>query len=277
MKDDTKTPSRHSVSNLLRGLDIMELLLENAEGLGVSDISRALGIPVNAAFRIASALVERGYLLKDDQTKTFTLSARLVTMGYRIGNRNGLVETAMPLMRELRDEIKETVILCIMAGGDCLVLDSVPGLHMFRFTVDPGTQAALHASAPGKALMAFLPDSERKAFVAGIKLPRFNERTITSRKKLHQELTRVRDLGYALDVAEEHDGVHCVAAPVLDARGYPVAALTTTGPSDRLTNDKLKPLGEMMKDYAQQISSRLGLVADTNGSAGPSTASATFH
>ena len=81
MKDGGKTRSRHSVSNLLRGLDIMELLLENAEGLGVSDVSRALGIPVNAAFRITSALVERGYLLKNDQTKTLTLSARLVTMG----------------------------------------------------------------------------------------------------------------------------------------------------------------------------------------------------
>ena len=239
----------------------MELLLDNPEGLGVSDISRALGIPVNAAFRIASALVERGYLLKDEQTKTFTLSARLVTMGYRIGNRNGLVETAMPLMRQLRDEIKETVILCIIAGGDCIVLDSVPGLHMFRFTVDPGTQAALHASAPGKALMAFLPDSERKAFVAGVKLRRFNERTITSRKKLLEELARVRELGYALDMAEEHDGVHCVAAPVLDVRGYPVAALTTTGPSDRLTKGKLKPHGEMIQDYAQQISSRIGFEA----------------
>jgi len=271
MKVTTKAPARHNVSNLLRGLDIMELLLESPEGLGVSDISRALGIPVNAVFRIASALVERGYLLKDDQTKTFTLSARLVTMGYRIGNRNGLVETAMPLMRELRDAIKETVILCIMAGGDCIALDSVPGLHMFRFTVDPGTRATLHASAPGKALVAFLPDSERKAFIAGIKLQRFNERTITNRKKLLQELARVRELGYALDMAEEHDGVHCVAAPVLDVRGYPVAALTTTGPSDRLTRDKLKSHGEMMKDCARQISSRIGFVTDTNGLAGPGT------
>ena len=269
METDTKTPSRHSVSNLMRGLDIMELLLESPEGLGVSDISRALDIPVNAVFRIASALVERGYLLKDDQTKTFTLSARLVTMGYRIGNRNGLVETAMPLMRELRDAIKETVILCIMAGGDCIALDSVPGLHMFRFTVDPGTQAALHASAPGKALMAFLPESERKAFIAGIKLQRFNERTITNRKKLLEELARVRELGYALDMAEEHDGVHCVAAPVLDVRGYPVAALTTTGPSDRLTKDKFEPYGELMQDCAHQISSRVGFVTETNGSVGP--------
>ena len=81
----------------------------------------------------------------------------------------------------------------------------------------------------------------------------------------------MRELGYALDMAEEHDGVHCVAAPVLDVRGYPVAALTTTGPSDRLTKDKLKPYGEMIKDYAQQISSRVGFVTDTNGLAGPGT------
>ncbi len=271
MKAGKGKPTQHNVSNLHRGLDIMELLLQHPEGLGISEVGRALDIPINAVFRVAGALVERGYLLRNEQTKAFTLSAQLITMGYRVGNRNGLVETAMPLMRELRDEIKETVILCILAGGRCVVLDSAPSLHMFRFTVDPGTPAALHASAPGKALMAFLPDTERDAFVSHIQMPQFNQRTITGRRELLKELDRVKEQGYALDLAEEHEGVHCVAAPVLDARNYSMAALTTTGPSDRLVRGKLDRHGELLKDYAERISSRLGFVTDRTVVSSPNT------
>ena len=188
---DVKSQTNHNVSNLTRGLDIMELLLQHSVGLGISDISSALDIPINAVFRIASTLVDRGYLLRDDESKLFTLSPRLAGMGYRAGDRGGLVETAMPLMRELRDEIRETVFLCVMAGTQVMALDGVPGLQLFRFTVDPGTPAPLHASAPGKALVAFLPEAEAHAVISSIDLPRYNKRTITDREALLKEFAEL--------------------------------------------------------------------------------------
>lgn len=248
----------YNVSNLTRGLDMMELLLKHPGGLGVSEISRELSIPVNAVFRIASALAERGYLLKDEGTKVFVLSASLMSMGYRMGDRHGLVETAMPLMRELRNEVGEPVVLCIMDKENALVLDFVPGHHMFQFVVASGAKVPYHASAPGKALLAFLPESERTAMVARLKLTRFNERTVATKAALAKELDRTRRLGYAEDHGEEREGVRCVAAPVFDRRGYPVAAITLTGPSDRVTEGKLASLGEKIKACAAGISSRLG-------------------
>lgn len=254
----------YNVSNLTRGLDILELLLVHPAGMGISEIAQELEIPKNAAFRITSALADRDYLSRDDGTKTFTLSSRLVSMGYRASNRGGLVETAMPAMRVLRDAVKETVVLCIRSGQKCMALDGVPGMHTFRFTVDPGNTAGLHSSAPGKALLAFLPPPQQQTLVTRLKLERFNERTITDRKQLLQELAQVRKLGYAVDFAEEHDGAHCIAAPVFDARSLPVAAITITGPADRLTEKQLKACSEKLRDCAKQISSRLGFVMDAD-------------
>lgn len=257
-KKQDKTGS-YNVSNLTRGLDMMELLLKHPAGLGVSDISRELAIPLNAAFRIASALAERGYLLKDEEAKVFILSSRLMSMGYRMGDRHGLVETAMPLMRELRDEVGEPVVLCIRDKENALVLDFVPGHHMFQFVVVPGAKVPYHASAPGKALLAFLPEAEKKARLAGLKLTRFNDQTITTKAALEKELDKTKKQGYAEDHSEEREGVRCVAAPIFDRRGYPVAVITLTGPSDRVTEGGLATLGEKIKVCAACISSRLGV------------------
>lgn len=262
------TGTQYNVTNLLRGLDVLELVVQHPDGLGVSEISRHLGISKNAAFRIASALHERGYLLRDDTAKTFRLSARLTTMGYRAGNRLGLVEAAMPLMRQLRDAMGETVVLCTIAAGQCMSIDGVPGIHPFRLSVDPGLTVSLHASAPGKAILAMLPEPERQAILASLTLTRFNERTITSLDRLLHELAEVRAQGHAVDLGEEFDGVHCVAAPILDPRGYPVAALTVTGPAHRFTTEMLPEAGRQVQQYAQRISAKVSFASDTDLLAG---------
>jgi DNA-binding IclR family transcriptional regulator len=187
-----------------------------------------------------------------------------MTMGYRAGNRLGLIEAAMPLMRGLRNAVGETIVLCTIAAGRCMSIDGVPGIHPFRLSVDPGNTASLHASAPGKAIAAMLPETERQAVLAGLELTRFTERTITRRDRLLKELVEVRQRGYALDLGEEFDGVHCVAAAILDPRGYPVAALTATGPAHRFTAEMLPKAGQQVQEYARQISARLSFASDTD-------------
>jgi DNA-binding IclR family transcriptional regulator len=260
----TSPGTQYNVSNLLRGLDVLELLMQHSQGLGVSEISRHLGIPKNAAFRITSALHERGYLLRNEDAKTLRLSARLMTMGYRAGNRLGLVEAAMPQMRQLRDAVGETVVLCTVSAGRCMAIDGVPGIHPFRLSVDPGLTVALHASAPGKAILAMLPEPQRQMVLASLTLTRFNERTITSHERLLDELAEVRRQGYALDRGEEFDGVHCAAAPILDPRGYPVAALTVTGPAHRLTDEMLSPCGRQTHEHTEAIAAQLSFASDND-------------
>lgn len=250
--------SKYNVSNLERGLDIMELLLAHPDGLGISDISRILGVPKNGVFRIANTLAEREYLIRDENSKQFKLSKRLLSMGYHSANRSGLLENALPIMRSLRDEVLETVVMCVMAENHGVVLEQVPSLHQFRFVVDTGLRFHLHSSAPGKAIMAFLPDHELDLLMDGLELKKFTNTTITSRAGMIEELQRIRETGYALDRSEEIEGVHCVAAPVMDDKSYPIAALNVTGPSYRFHGETLNRAALLVKEAAMAISIKLG-------------------
>lgn len=246
------------MSNLERGLSVLELLEDHPDGLGISEIARRLDYPKNFVYRCASALHQRGYLSRDDASKRYTLSRKLLSMGYAVLRKSGLIESAMPIMRELRDEVRETVVLCAIEETHGLVLDHVPGLHAFRLVVDTGMRFELHSSAPGKAILARMPLGERDRIIKAMRFIRFTDSTITSRKAFAEELKDVCKKGYALDHAEELDGIHCVSAPVFDQKGAPVAAVTVTGPSNRMKASQLPAMGKKVKRCASRISTQLG-------------------
>jgi DNA-binding IclR family transcriptional regulator len=250
--------SGFNASNLERGLDLLELLAHTPEGLGVSEIARRLDIPKNAAFRIASTLAARQYLIKNERDQSFVLSPRLMALGYRAANQRGLVELALPLMRRLRDEARETVTLCGIAADEGVVLDHVPAPHLFRFVVESGMTFPLHASAPGKAILAFLPSWELDPLLERLDFARHSERTITDRRCFVGELARTRARGCAFDLAEGFEGVHCVAAPVFGPKGFPVAAMNLTGPSYRFSTDRLDACAPAVCRAAGELSALLG-------------------
>ena len=226
--------SAYHVPNLERALVIMELLSQHREGLGLSEIVDKLGFPKNSVFRITLTLQDHGYLQRDDDNKRFTLSRKLLTLGYSAVSEYNLIEKSLDVMRQLRDVVKETVLLGTIASNEGVVLDQVPGTHPFKFIADTGLKFPLHTAAPGKAILAFLPEKQLDEVLNVIKLHRFNDRTITDKRKFKAELKEIRELGYAVDRAEQLGGVHCVGAPVFDQHGYPVASIWTTGPSDRI-------------------------------------------
>jgi DNA-binding IclR family transcriptional regulator len=258
-----KTPaksarSRYHVPNLERALKIFELLRTHPQGLNGAEIAASLGISKNAVFRITMTLLDHGYLTRSEDVKRFALSRKLLVLGYAaIGDQN-LMTKALDVMRELRDATTESVIIGTLMGDEGVSLEQVPGLHTFRFTVEPGTRLMLHVSAPGKVLLAFLPERERDAILSRLSLTRFNERTIVTKEQFKKELEHVRELGYGTDRAEQFSGVHCVGAPVLDQHGYPIAALWTTGPAERLPEERFEEIGRLVIKHARRISRRFG-------------------
>jgi DNA-binding IclR family transcriptional regulator len=253
----TNGDANYHVPNLERALVIMEFLSQNP-GAGVSRIAEALRLPKNSVFRITMSLLRHGYLLRDDATKAFYLSHKLLALGYAATNKHTVIENSMDVMRELRDATKETVLIGSLLGTEGVVLEQVFGSHPFKFMVDAGTRFSLHTSAPGKALMAFLPEPERETVLQSLKLTRYNTRSITSLDALRAELSSVRECGYGEDRAEELEGVHCLGAPVLDRHGYPVASIWVTGPANRIPLESFPALGKLVKEHAARISSRLG-------------------
>jgi IclR family acetate operon transcriptional repressor len=259
MAASAKRPAsnRYRVPGLERGMTVLELLDAHPAGLPLERIAEATGIPKNGVFRVAMTLWDLGYLRRDEQTKYFSLSRRVLSLGGGSLRSAGLMDAALAVMQDLRDVTKETVLIGTLADGCGVVLEQVPGLHPFKFTVDPGKSIPLNAAAPCKAIMAFLPERERDEILAGVRYNSFNQRTITDKRAYLDELGRVRKLGYALDACEELDGVFCVAAPVFDRHGHPLASIWVTGPSDRLSGKHTKRIGEQVARHAGRVSDRL--------------------
>ncbi|QBG48377.1 IclR family transcriptional regulator [Verrucomicrobia bacterium S94] len=246
------------MTNLERGLAILELLKEYPEGLGTSEISRKLELSKNFVFRAASVLHSLGYIDRNEDSKTFTLSRKLLSMGYHVLKHTSLIETAMPFMKELRNNLKETVTLCAIEGAQGIVLDHVPSPHSLRLVVETGAHFQLHSSAPGKAILAFMEREERDDLISRLTFEKFTNQTITSEKAFLQTLETVRQNGYAVDLGEELEGIHCLSAPVFDEKGLPVAALVVTGPVSRLDISTFKEKGAAVRTAAGRISARLG-------------------
>jgi DNA-binding IclR family transcriptional regulator len=253
-----KPVSRYKVPNLERGLKILELLLDYPEGLQQSEIATRLGCAKTSVYRIAMTLFEYGYLVRNEETKTLRLSRKLVAMGSRTLAEEDLMTTSVDVLKDLRDKIKETVLIGTIVEAELVVLGQVLGSQPFKFSVDLGARLPLHAAAPGKAILAWLPPKERNAIVDNISFVRFNERTIANVQDYVQELKKVALDGYALDRGEQLSGIHCVAAPVFNRHGYPIASIWTTGPIDRIRQIDLPEVGAMVVEHARIISGRLG-------------------
>jgi len=224
----------------------------------VTAVADRLSIPKNSAFRILCTLHQRGYVERDEAGKLYCLSRKLLALGYAAVDERNLIERSVDVLRDLRDQTDETVLIAVRAGTEGVVLDQVLGHHAVKIAVEIGYRFPLHTGAPGKALVAALPDAEQKQVINQLTYTRFNERTITSKVRIRREMARVREQGYATDEAEEIEGVNCVGAAVRNHHGYPVAGIWVTGPAYRLAAEQFPAIGEKVLAGGEHISERFG-------------------
>ncbi len=253
-----KEKSRYQVPNLERALKIMEFLSQNPQTATIAEIARQLGYPNNSVFRIMSTLEAEGYLIRNEDSKVFSLSRKLLSLGYKALVETNLIELSSDILRMLRDDIRETALLGTLLEGEGVVLEQELSPEPIKFMVSPGTRFMLHTAAPGKAILAHLDEKERERQISLISFLRFNQRTICSPDKYREELEKAKANGYAVDCGEEAEGIICVGAPVFDYRGIPKAAIWITGPEFRFSREKIPQAGETVKKYAKTLSKRLG-------------------
>lgn len=256
--NDTKP--NYQVPNLDRALSMIELLSQNPKGLTLTEIMESLDVSKNSVFRISMTLLQRGYILRDDKSKRFSLSRKLLTLGNVMPDGKSLVELSMDVMREMRDEIKETVLFGTLIENEGVVLAQVPGSHAFKFTVDVGTRFMFHTAAPAKAILPFLPKADLEKHLKSMKFPKFTKNTITTLKNFRKVIEEAKINGYAIDDHEEMEGMVCIAAPIFNNNNLPIASIWFTGPSARIHQEDYQQYGKQVLDFADRISDRLGYV-----------------
>lgn len=238
-------------------LAILDLLARHPSGVSAADASRRTGVTANLAFRILKTLVTQGYAIQHPDTKAYTLSRRLIDLaGPLVGDRS-LVVCAHDSIRALRDATGETVQLVVESGGKGLVLDQVRGTHALQVSGQVGMQVPLHSCAPGKAILAWWSRERLAEWLRGRTLTGYTTTTLTTRQDLERDLAMARQRGWTVDRAEGIEGIHCVATPVLDAHGRPLAGVTIMAPASRLPEDCFAAFGERCMRAARAIEARL--------------------
>jgi len=238
-------------------LAIVDLVARHPRGITAAQAARASGITPNLVFRILKTLVALGYCLQHGTTKTYTLSGKLLEMAGPQSGDQSLVLAGHEALRALRDATGETVQLLIESGGKALVLEQLRGTQALQVCGEVGLRTPLYSSAPGKAILAWWSDKRRSEWFRGRTLKSFTATTLSDRGRLEDELVASRARGYTVDRAEGLAGIHCVAAPILDLHGTPLAAVTIMAPVSRMSVDRFPSLGEQCITAAHAIEAAL--------------------
>ena len=253
-----ETDDRYHVPSLVRALSIIEYLAEHPGDCGAAEVADALSLPRNSVFRILTTLTDCGYLQRDPDNKAYGLTRKILAVAYRAIDGQNLVERSMDLLRSLRDLTGETVLIGTLTGKEGIVIEQVPSNNPIKVLVEIGHRFPLHTAAPAKAILAFLPASERDEVVGQIQFTRFTDRTCTNAAAFLDELRVIANTGYALDRGEEVEDIVCVAAPIFNHRCRPVASIWVTGPKSRISDRDIDPIRRAVMEHARKISARLG-------------------
>ena len=248
--------SGFSTPSLDRALGVLECLGRHPEGAGLSELAAEMGLTVNFVYRVTQALVAHGYVNRDVE-KRFSIGPKLLALCQPVSNDVPLAEAAMPALRWLSEQTGEAAHLGMISGHEGIVLERVIGRALIKFYVERGTRFPLHTSGPGKVMLAFMPEADRDAVIAGMKFERFQPWTISNRKDFLRCLEGVRADGFAVDAGEHLEGHHCLGAPIMDADGHALASLWITGPSQRLSEERMVKLAPIVKKAGQMVTAAL--------------------
>ncbi len=250
-RDDAQAPATE------RTLAILELLGQHRLGLTLSEIARQFDLPVNTVSRIAATLQKRGYLQRREDDKRFVLTHKLFDLARPHVREKSLVLCALDALKWLRDTTGETTQLLAPVNHKITILEQCVSTQPIKVSSTIGLQVPMYSCAPGKAVLAALPERDLDAFFASVTLKPFTANTLATRAALEAELVKIRRRGYATDHAEGLEGIHCAAAVILDDYAYPVAAITVMAPAFRLKADRFTELGRACIEAAEAIQRRL--------------------
>ena len=246
------------VQSVVRALTLLEALADQHGDIGIAELSRRVGLHVSTAHRILGTLVSRGYARQSPESGRYALGAKTFHIAESYLGQMDLRRLVRPVLERLSRETGETANLVILDGREALYLDKVESPRSLRIFSRIGRRAPLYCTAVGKVLLADLPMDKVNSLLGGGALDALTRATVTSRNQLRQELRKVQEQGFALDIEECEDGASCIAVPVRNSRGETVAAIGISGPSSRMHAQRIEELVPAVMRSGSEASEQLG-------------------
>lgn len=258
-KTQAKRKSPYQIQVLDRALALLEVLAHQGPDLTLAQISELLKLHKSTAHRLIMVLERHRLIERNSNTGKYRLGLKLFELGTKAIGQLDLRERARPFLERAVLEVGETVHLCVYDDGEVVYLDKVEPTRSVRLASSVGRRNPAYCTSVGKAMMAFLPEAQVELAAAKHGFRQLTRRTISNMLELKAELAKVRKLGYALDNEENEEGVCCVGAPVWSFGPHPIAAISVSGPTFRMTSEKIPVVAQSVVAIAQGLSRQLGM------------------
>lgn len=253
--------SSGQVQSLCRALSILNVLADAEQGMTMTEVARATGLPVSTTHRLLTTLQHERYVRCDGDQSLWKVGVQAFIVGNAFSRSRDIIATSRPFMTALMEKSGETTNLAVMDQGECIYLAQVECRQMMRVQAKPGSRVPIHSSAVGKALLAAMPVEKAGKFIKMREFERATDNTVIDSRALSLEIDEVRENGYARDDEEHCVGLRCVASAIFDEFGAPIAAVSLSGPRARIEDDRFPILGAMVKETAADITKAIGGVS----------------
>lgn len=256
-----------SVPVLSRALAILELIAASRTGLTLPDVARKLNMPKSSAHTILLTLLRQGYVSRSYRTRRYVFSSKLLRLANQALEGLRVREAAVPQLRKLSLSTGLSVHMAILEGHEAILIAKLDPPGAAPLSTWIGRRMELHCTGVGKTLLASLPDNELRSLLERRTFSRHNENTLTTQKRLLQEVESIRTNGFAVDDEEDEVGYRCLGVPIFD-HGVTIAAISVAGSVTQVTNENLKKLVEVLKRAAESITAAMKEEEPEPGSTG---------
>ncbi|MGO3180799.1 MAG: IclR family transcriptional regulator [Brevibacterium linens] len=241
-----------ATKSLVSAFAVLETVAE-LQPIGLSDLTRAVGLPKSTTQRMLLSLKEIGWLQSSESAPVqWSLTYHAISLCSRAGDGQGLRERALPVMNKLQLATTETIHLCAPDGDHLVLVERLDTAHQLRAFLPLGERVTLHASATGLAYLSACSEEYISDYLSR-PLTKSTPDSITDPAQLRQVITEIRERGYSINVGGLSSGISSVGAPIIGVSGTPIAAVSVSGPSIRLTPDRFDDLGSQVAKAASQI------------------------
>ncbi|MGB1268325.1 MAG: IclR family transcriptional regulator [Flavobacteriaceae bacterium] len=239
-------------TSVAKAFHILDCFSTDVQELGVTELAHKMGTNKSAVYRMLATMEALNVIQQNSENGKYRLGLKLFELGQKVSINKNFIAKAKPHMEALAKQAGETAHLAIYKNHKVYFLDKVVGRHDLQINSQIGSEKALHCTALGKTMLAFA-EPNYKTVIKDTVLQRVTEHTITNSKKLIQEIEKIKQQGFALDMEENEIGLVCVAVPVCNNQGQFIAAISTSGPSARFNEDDIQTYTDDLKHTAQQL------------------------
>jgi IclR family acetate operon transcriptional repressor len=237
---------------------IIETLAEDDEGYRLTDLAVRTGLSPSTVHRLLTTLEKRRFVQFDRDDSIWHIGAKSFAVGSTFVRRRNFVTEALPYLRKLRDQTRETANLAVVDDGAMIVLTRIESREIMRSVTKVGGRVPMVASGLGKALLSTYCEEEVFAIIRRDGMPRLTSNSIVRAGDLCKSLHEIRQQGYSVDDEEAMIGLRCVSALVYDDRSEPLAAISVSGKASRVPRDRFPVLGKLVREVAAELTMALG-------------------